>query len=53
MDWLSSPFFLVPIGYLAALAAFFAIKLNRDEVVATEHGTGEHVEAIEFFWRPG
>ena len=26
---------------------------NTSEVVATEHGTDGHIDAIEVFWRPG
>lgn len=53
MEWLWSPFTLLAIGYVALVAVWFGRKLNRNEVVSTDHRSDGPVEAIQFFWRPG
>lgn len=53
MEWLSSPFTLLAIGYVVLLSVWFIRKLNRDQVVPSGHATDDPVDAIQFFWRPG
>ena len=44
---------LLAIFYVAFIAIFFAVKLNRGKTVESSRPESDHITAIDFYWRPG
>jgi len=41
------------LGYAVVIAVFFAVKLNRNDVVQSAVPANGEIERIDFYWRPG